>query len=594
MVCDFPFSPARQRGNLRAYEIRKEWKFILPWHRKEQRKARRADSIRSVPENVHRILADAAQLYRAGRIEDAAARYERAVSLDPRDANAHNNLGVALVQLRRIDEARVQFERALHLRPDHAHAHHNLGNVLAQAGKIGDAIPHLEYACALNPDLVDTHRSLGAACRKEGRLDEAVRHYRHVLASRPDDAETHNELGTLLKFQGSFDAASTHYGQAIAIKPSYAHPHYNRAEIKTFYPGDPDLAALERLAVKEELSADDAVLIHFALAKALEDCGEFDRAFQHLREANDLKRRQICYDEPGVEQYLRQVATVFDRRLLDRFANEGDASSAPIFVVGMPRSGSTLVEQILSTHPEIFGAGESIDFTTSLHTALSEKAQAFRFPECIPGLDGVTLRRIAQAYTTRLRARAGGDLRIVDKTPANFIYVGLIHLIFPNAKIIHTVRNPIDTCLSCYSKLFTEGQQFSYDLAELGRLYCRYAALMAHWRSVLPPGTILDVSYGEVVDDLETQARRLIDHCGLPWDDRCLRFHENHRPVSTASTAQIRRPLFRTSLDRWRRYEPHLAPLLAELRTILPEDAFAQAIPEMPAVATRARAASAR
>ncbi len=474
--------------------------------------------------------------------------------------------------LRRNDQARAQFECVLKLRPDHACAHNNLGNLLATVGRIDDAIPHFEYACALNPQLIDARKSLGTAFARQGRTDDAVRQYRLALAGHPDDAETHNELASLLKYQGKLEAASVHYGQAIAIKPSYAQPHYNRADIKTFHPGDPDLAALELLA-KRQLPAGEAVFVHFALAKAFEDCGEFGRAFEHMRKGNNLKRRQIDYDEPAVDRFIRQISTVFSERMIERFKREGESSATPIFVVGMPRSGSTLVEQILSSHPGIHGAGELMDLDAAIQSVLSARGQRVRYPECVPDLDGATLRQIADAYTGLVRARVGGDLRIVDKLPANFAHIGLIHLILPNAKIIHTVRNPIDTCLSCYSKLFTAGQQFSYDLAELGRFFCRYAGLMAHWRSVLPPETILHVRYEDVVDDCEGQARRLLAYCGLPWDDRCLRFHENNRPVRTASAVQVRKPLFRSSLQRWRRYESGLAPLLQELKQILPGDA---------------------
>jgi len=499
-------------------------------------------------------------------LEDAAGQYKRAISLNPRDADAHNNLGVALAQLRRNDEARARFECALRLDPEHADAHNNLGNLLARTGSIEDAIRHFESACSLSPALTDTHKSLGRAFASLGRIDEAVWHYQHVLARHPDDAETHNELGTVLKFQGRFDDAAAHYRSAIAIRPFYAQAHYDRAEMKKFHRGDPDLSALELLAEYAALPPNEAVYVHFAMAKALEDCEEFDRAFEHLRKGNDLKRRQIDYNETGVDRCFQRIADVFDRSLMERFENEGDSSSTPIFVVGMPRSGSTLVEQILSSHPGVYGAGEVKDLDAAIDTVLGARGQRLQYPDCVPELDGDTLREIARVYSTRLRARAGAYVRIVDKLPVNFIHIGLIHLMLPNAKIIYTARDPVDTCLSCYSRLFTEGQQFSYDLGELGRFFRRCDTLMAHWRSVLPPGRILDVRYEDVVDDLEGQARRLVDYCGLPWDERCLHFQYNKRAVSTASSVQVRKPLFRSSLERWRRYETGLAPLLDELR----------------------------
>jgi hypothetical protein len=261
---------------------------------------------------------------------------------------------------------------------------------------------------------------------------------------------------------------------------------------------------------------------------------------------------------------------VFNGSLLERFQGQGDPSLMPIFVVGMPRSGSTLIEQILAGHSQIHGAGELMDLEKAISTVLKARNPPVQYPECVPGLDGAALRRIGQAYLARLPVPAPGKVRIVDKLPGNFLNIGLIRLILPNARIIHTTRNPVDTCMSCYSKLFASGQTFSYDLGELGRYYRSYRELMTHWRSVLPPGSILDVAYEDVVDNLEGEARRLIDYCGLPWDDRCLSFHRTSRVVKTASAVQVRKPLFRSSLQRWRRHEAGLAPLLHELRDFMP------------------------
>lgn len=550
---------------------------MLSRNRRESRRANGSDRSGNA-QRVHRIFADAARLHQAGRVQDAVARYEQAILLKPDLADIHNNLGVALGQLGQVDNARARFEHALSLNPDHANAHNNLGNLFVSIGRVDEAVIHLERACDLNPSLIGAHKSLGAAYTRQGRLDHAVRCYQRGLVVKPDDPEIHNELATLFKFRGRFDDAAAHYERAIAIHPFCAEAHYNRAEIKRFYPGDPDLRALEALAQNDELPARKAVFVHFALAKALEDCGEFGRAFEHLRKGNDLKRRQIAYNEPDVDRYFERISAVFDRRVADRLRGEGDASSMPIFVLGMPRSGSTLVEQILSSHPAIYGAGELTDLDVAIRTVLHSAGRSLQYPECMPDLDGVILREIGQAYVTRLRDRVVGDaVRVVDKSLSNFLHLGLIHLALPNAKIIHIRRNPVDTCLSCYSKLFTTGQQFSYNLAELGRFFRRYAKLMAHWRSILPAGTILEVAYEDLVDDPEGQARRMIGHCGLHWDDGCLSFYQNGRPVLTASAVQVRTPVFRSSLQRWRKYEGFLAPLLDELREVLPAKALAAA-----------------
>jgi tetratricopeptide (TPR) repeat protein len=437
-----------------------------------------------------------------------------------------------------------------------------------QAGRLDDAVAHYQRVLMLRPDHANAHSSLGMALREQDRLDDAMTHCERAIALNPDHADAYNNLGNIFKYLGKFDEAIAHYGRATAIRPEYAEAHFNRAETKTFHHGDADLAALEALADKDNLSTSEALYVHFALAKALEDSGDYVRAFEHLRKGNALKRRQINYDENYHLKGFQRISAVFDSPLFDRLRGEGDPSSVPIFVLGMPRSGSTLIEQILASHPQVHGAGELRDLDTAARGVLRGIGLPVQFPEFVPSLDGATLRQIAQAYLARLPSLGDGKIRIVDKSPANYLQIGLIRLILPNARIIHTVRDPIDTCVSCYSKLFTWGQFYSYDLAELGRYYRSYRELMTHWRSVLPSDAMLDVVYEHVVDDLEGQARRLTDYCGLPWDDRCLSFHTTSRPVKTASTVQVRQRLFRSSLQRWRKFEDGLAPLLEELGAI--------------------------
>jgi tetratricopeptide (TPR) repeat protein len=501
-----------------------------------------------------------------GRLDEGVACQEWALALKPDFAEACSNLGNARQSQGMLDEAVAWYERALALKPDYADAHNNLGMALAALDRIDDAVAHYERALALNPNFANAHNNLGNALEKQDRIDDAVAHYERALALKPEHANAHNNLGNIFRERGEFEDAMAHYGRAIAIKPDYVEAHFNRAEIKSFHPGDADLSALEALAGRDDLSADKALYIHFALAKALEDIGDYVRAFEHLRQGNALKRRQINYEETVALKLFQRISTVFDRGIFDRFARQGDLSSVPVFVLGMPRSGSTLIEQILASHPQIHAGGEL--------TALEKIAdgdqypagdQPLQYPECLPALDGAALRRLGQSYLARLPPLADSKVRIVDKLSGNFLRIGLIRLILPNARIIHSMRHPVDTCVSCYSKLFTAGLYFSYDLAELGRYYRSYRELMAHWRSVLPPGAMLDVSYEDVVDDLEGQARRLIDFCGLPWDDRCISFHRTNRPVKTASAVQVRQPLFRSSLQRWRHYEAGLAPLLDEL-----------------------------
>jgi tetratricopeptide (TPR) repeat protein len=500
-----------------------------------------------------------------GRPEDAVRHFERALALRPELAEAHNNLANALRDLGKLDEAVAPYRRALSLRPQYAEAHNNLGAVFQDLGKLEQAAACCHLALSYKPEFAEAHYNLGNALQGLGRLEEAVACFQRALALQPQYLEALNNLGNALRDLGRLDDAMESYGRALAHRPAFAQAHYNRSGVKTFRTGDPELKALEVLVAEAEaIPPREAIYFHFALAKALEDVGDYRRAFEQMRIGNELKRRQISYDGKAVARFFQRIAEVFDAAVFERLGGAGDPSSVPVFVLGMPRSGSSLIEQILSSHPQVHGAGE----LSNLHIAagaLSADHRSFNYPEYVPALDGVRLQRLGQSYLAGLPAVAAGKTRIIDKSPANFLYVGLIRLILPNAKIIHSIRDPLDTCVSCYSILFTSGSPFSYDLAELGRYYKSYTELMAHWHSILPARTMLDVGYDHVVDDLEGQARRMIDYCGLPWDDRCLEFEKNRRAVRTASSVQVRKPLYRTSLERWRRYEPWLSPLLREL-----------------------------
>jgi Tfp pilus assembly protein PilF len=504
-----------------------------------------------------------------GKMEEAAACQERALVLKPNCAEAWSNLGNIRQEQGQLDQAVEFYERALALKPGYADAHNNLGNALVTQDKLDQALTHYERALLLRPDWAYAHNNLGNARARQDRPDEATARYERAIVLKPDYANAYNNLGNIFKERGQFDEAMAFYERAIALQPDYAEAHLNRAESKSFRRGDAEFAALEALAANNRLSGDSSqktLYIHFALAKALDDVGDYDLAFEHLREGNALKRRQIDYQEVGVLKVLQRISAVFDSSLFDRFEGQGDPSALPVFVLGMPRSGSTLIEQILSSHPRIHGAGElpaleKMEANGAFHAG----DPPLPYPESVPVLDGPALRQIAQSYLAQLPKLADGKVRIIDKLLGNFFRIGLIRLMFPNARIIHIRRNPLDTCMSCYSKLFTNGLYFTYDLAELGRYYCAYSELMDHWRSVLPPGAIFEVSYEDVVDDLEGQARRLIDYCGLPWDERCISFHKSERRVKTASSVQVRQPLFRSSLQRWRKYEAHLGPLMDAL-----------------------------
>jgi Sulfotransferase family len=373
----------------------------------------------------------------------------------------------------------------------------------------------------------------------------------------------HNDLGAAHLVQGHIREAYAAFAAAVERAPRNAAIHLNLAGLARFTPDDPRLAALEKLAeAAPSLGEDDQIALNFALGKAHGDLNNTERSFRHLVNGNALKRRQIEYDEATTLAGFARMRAVFTPELMQTKRGSGDYSRIPIFIVGMPRSGSTLLEQILASHSGVFGAGEIDDFAKAV-TDLPGAPEDF--PEFISGLPHDDLRRLSRRYVNSVSAKAPGVMRIVDKMLSNFAYVGLIHLALPNARIIHACRDPIDTCLSCFSLLFGDDLPYTYDLAELGRYYRAYATLMRHWRAILPEGVMLDVRYEDVVANLNRQARRLIAHCGLDWEDRCLEFHQTQRPVHTASVTQVRRPIYRSSVGRSQSYGALLGPLLDEL-----------------------------
>jgi tetratricopeptide (TPR) repeat protein len=440
-----------------------------------------------------------------------------------------------------------------------------------KAGHTESAEIYYREAQRLRSGNADLHHNYALLLEQEGRSAEAAEQCRKALAIRPSFSRAHVTLGDILRHRGDFTGAMAEYDQALAINPQEVQAHLVRGDLKKFSAEDPDLAALESLVATPRLSRSDAAVAHLALAKALEDAGDYERAFEEMSLGNALKRQETEYDEKNALRRFEGAARVFDAGLLAKFAGAGHPSAVPIFVLGMPRSGSTLIEQILASHPQVHAAGEITTFETAVLNVLGSLRKKTAYPEAIADLDEPSMRRIGQIYVSRLPPVPEGKTRVVDKLPGNLLAVGMIRMALPNARIVHTMRNPADTCISCYSKVFRDNMVgYSYDLGELGRYYRGYHDLMAHWRSVLPGGAMLDVQYEAVVDDLEGQARRLIAYCGLEWDERCLNFQNAQRPVRTLSSAQVRQPLFRTSVERWRRYGPGVAPLLEELGALMP------------------------
>jgi hypothetical protein len=405
------------------------------------------------------------------------------------------------------------------------------------------------------------------------RPAEAEKSFRHAIALRPDHAGAYNNLGLALKEAGRLDQARSALERAIQLAPESPSYYDNLGAVRQFVAGDPYLAALDALSRNAAaLPIKDRMHLHFARARVLEDIGRPEDGFRELLAGNALKRRQIDYDEATTLARMDRTRELFTPDLVEARKNAGTPSSIPVFIVGMPRSGSTLVEQILASHPHVHGAGELNLFEQATDAVGKQPGGTRSFPDMVPGMSDEDLRTLGALYLDKLLQRAPSARRITDKMPANFMFAGLIHLALPNAAILHAVRDPVDTCVSCFATHFTRAQPQTYDLAELGRYYRSYRNLMLHWRRVLPTGRILDVHYEELVADLQGVTRRMVAHCGLEWDARCLDFHRTERTIRTASAVQVRRPIYRGSVGRWRKYQTFLAPLFDELGTSAASD----------------------
>jgi tetratricopeptide (TPR) repeat protein len=537
-------------------------------------------------------------LQRLDRHEEAAAHYEKALALRPAYAEARNNLGNALQMLERSEEAIVQYQKAVEIRPKYAEAHNNLGNVLGTLGRHQEAIANYDKALAIRPCYVEAYVSLGNALGALGRYEEAIAKYENALVIDPGNADIHNILGNLLSTIGRTEEGLAHCEKALAIKPDHlaarnnlgdslralgrldeaiqafeqaiamapkkAGGYLNLATSRRFTAADPHFFRMTELARDmASLDVKEQIALHFALGKVFADVGDLQQSSQHLFKGNSLKRREITYDEARTLDYFERIRAVFTAELMREKRGLGDPSSVPVFIIGMPRSGTTLVEQILASHPQVFGGGELLEIG-NLAASISGP-NGSEFPEAVPTMACEQLRELGRNYLGVIRRMAPTVERITDKLPSNFDFAGLIHLMLPNARLIHTRRDPRDNALSCFSILFRDSVNYTYDLAELGRYYRGYQRLMEHWRNVLPEAVMLEVQYEDVVAGVEDQARRIVAHCGLDWDDACLAFHKTERSVRTASHTQVRQPIYRSSVGRWRAYEDLLQPFVQAL-----------------------------
>jgi tetratricopeptide (TPR) repeat protein len=498
--------------------------------------------------------------------KDAEEPYRKALALKPGDPSILNNLALSLMDQERLDEALALLQQSSAIDPHNHLTYTYFASAYFDKDMNEEAKAAAERALRLKPDDADATNIMGQILFEQNQSEEALACFRKAISLKPGLSDAYNNMGNSLKELGRFDEAMDAYIKALEIDSKASGVLLNLADAKKFTPNDPHLRLMEELISDTEIPGEeDRMQLHFGLGKAYGDLALHEESFHHLLQGNAMKRRTIDYNEAVTMDFFDRIRGTFTPELLREKRGRGDPSRLPLFVLGMPRSGTTLVEQILASHPAVFGAGEIKDLDAVVRNVRLDGTREAPYPEFIPAFQPQHFQQFGAQYVARLRTYSADAERITNKMPSSFFYIGLIHLALPNARIIHTRRNAIDTCLSCFSKLFTGAQNFSYELGELGRYYTAYDQLMAHWRSVLPEGAILEVPYEDLVDDLEGWARRIVAYCGLDWNDACLAFHEAKRPIRTASASQVRRPIFKTSVGRWLPYKDLLQPLIKEL-----------------------------
>jgi Tfp pilus assembly protein PilF len=463
----------------------------------------------------------------------------------------------------RLAEAEEICRQILAVRPNHAHALHLLGVLARGAGQADAAIDLFQRAILGNPLFPEAFSGLGGALMEKARLKEAVVAYQQVTELTPGDAEAFNNLGTALKALGKFEEASSFFRRAIAIRPDAVLAYFNLSATGYLTADDGEIKTLQELLSQTSLPMKDRIVAGFTLGEVLDAADRYDEAFAQYAAANLLIKQTKAaqgkdFDGQALHRQVDKLIEVFTSKFFASRREWGDPSELPVFVMGMPRSGTSLVEQIAASHPSVLGAGE-LNAISNISNALGER--------CGPAAwewDTASVSKAAREYLSGLKKMGPGAARVIDKMPGNVLLLGVIATLFPNARIIFCKRDACDTCLSCYFQWFTQGGFFATDLADCGHQYLEFERITAHWRAVLPL-RMLEVEYETLVGDLEGQSRRLIDFLGLPWDAACLNFHRTERPVFTASDWQVRQPIYKSSVGRWRHYEKYLDPLLKVL-----------------------------
>jgi tetratricopeptide (TPR) repeat protein len=579
VVGDCLLAQGYARSAIRAYEqalrLDPTYAGVLTKIEKAQQLLQQAESAPKSPQGTpaRRMafldeIQKAEQCTRDGDARQAEDIYRSILKRDPNHVEAARLLAKIAVDNKRFEDAEVYLRHAASITPDYTRLWVDLANVLRELQRPAEALQCASKVMELAPEMAESHMLYAGVVGLSNRHEDAIASYEKALAIAPNKPGALCSMAHHLKTIGKQEQAIAAYRKCIEIKPNHAEAYWSLANLKTFQFVETEIQKMYELLEGDNLADESRVQIHNALGLDRESRRDYDTAFSHYRQCNALRRKTESYDPVETESRYDRIVDVFDQDFLDSRAEYGNSDPAPIFIVGLPRSGSTLIEQILASHSMVDGTHELTELTAAVKGLRRSPKRNSNFPDTLPGLSAEEWQGLGAAYIESTRQYRGAALHFIDKNPNNFTFVGLIRLALPNAKIINARRHPLDSCFGTYKQLFAAGQPFSYDFTDLGEYYLQYARLMQHWHQLMP-GFVLDVHYEDVVADLDTQVRRILDYCGLPFEDACLRFHETDRAVKTASSEQVRRPIYSSSVNLWRNYEAHIGELVEVLEPLL-------------------------
>ena len=496
------------------------------------------------------LLGQADALFAQHRYAESAKQLEEILALDERRADVHAKLGAALCCVGRYTDAESALRRAIELKPSLADAYFNLGTLLRDKGEFAASETALRRAVKQDPKNALALASLGLTLGMRSRLSEAKECFEKALRLKPHDARTLSSLGWLDGIEGRFEEAEKHYRAALEADPRHPGARALLAGLRRMTDADKEWLTGAERTVADGVPPLEESKLRYAMGKYFDDLGKYSKAFEQFKRANELQKLVAApYDRAARTKFADEMVGEYTRERLAQPVKGASDSARPVFVTGMMRSGTSLVEQIIASHPQVMGAGE-LNFWNE---AVAKQQE---------GLDEARTRKLGESYLKVLQQHSPDAQRVVDKSTFNTDHLGLIHLVLPKARIIYVQRDPLDTCLSCYFQDFANVASFTMDLSDLAHYYQEHQRLISHWRQVLPLEALLVVPYAELVADPETWSRRIIEFIGLEWDPRCLQSHKTQRPVLTASNWQVRQPVYSRSVGRWRNYEKFIRPLL--------------------------------